>query len=317
MPETTKPAPKPRRYRQWAFWILFWLIGTAGIGVLIDQSETFSNCVHTRKNTNPYQALHKPDGVFDGAIIREQTRLRLVSACVGEFTETNNGAIAALATIMVGVFTFTLWRTTARLWQTSRDQARHMERSVVSGEKAADAARDSADALAQTERAVVFVVYADDNVGEEENRLRKVMNDNNLSEDAARNEFRSLRIAARYRLKNYGKTPAFLGAIEHNMIVAEILPDDPTYLPNMHVMPERVLSSGGETITIVCQCTFERAFDLARDALSQRDKFVWFFGRATYKDITGGDYEHGFLYRYSPRQRRLIPSEDARYCKDA
>jgi hypothetical protein len=80
-----------------------------------------------------------------------------------------------------------------------------MERSVQSGEKAADAARDSADALAQTERAVVFVVYEDDNVGDEENRLRKVINDNISNEDAARNEFRSLRIDLKYRLKNYGK----------------------------------------------------------------------------------------------------------------
>jgi hypothetical protein len=84
----------------------------------------------------------------------------------------------------------------------------------------------------------------------------------------------------------------------------------------MHVMPERVLSSGGETITIVCHHTFERAFDIAGDALHRRDKFVWFFGRATYKDITGSDHEHGFLYWYSLRQRRFIPIEDSRYCNN-
>jgi hypothetical protein len=85
----------------------------------IVDSESFRDCVHDRKDHKLYQALHK-----DGTLIVESfyVRSRLNLACGFVSVNKNNGAIAALAGIMVAFFTFTLWQSTVMLWEgTQRD----------------------------------------------------------------------------------------------------------------------------------------------------------------------------------------------------
>ncbi|MGA7579665.1 MAG: hypothetical protein ACLQUW_03190 [Desulfobaccales bacterium] len=71
-------------------------------------------------------------------------------ACITNWIGNNSGIVIALATIAIAWFTYTLS-------QTSREQARHMEESIAVAEKAANAAKDSAEALPAIERAYLFV----------------------------------------------------------------------------------------------------------------------------------------------------------------
>jgi hypothetical protein len=53
----------------------------------------------------------------------------------GNFLEAHNGAISAVSAVFVAAFTYTLWRATTRLWRTSQEHAKHLERSVVIAEQ--------------------------------------------------------------------------------------------------------------------------------------------------------------------------------------
>jgi hypothetical protein len=121
-----------------SFWLLVWLLVFVGVGTLVDYSKTFTDCIHDHKNDKDYHQLREGVGVSSGAVKRTETRARLLYACAGDFTDKNNGAIVAFATVMVGFFTFTLWRSTYRLWQSSLEHAGHAERAIKVSEQSAE-----------------------------------------------------------------------------------------------------------------------------------------------------------------------------------
>jgi hypothetical protein len=108
--------------------------------LIVQQSEAFSNCIHNRKNNKEYEALHKGTGMVGFSIIR--TRFRLNYVCAWAFTDKNNGAIIALATIALSAFTATLWHATRGLWELGRLQQADMQGLLA-------AARDNAAAAPQ------------------------------------------------------------------------------------------------------------------------------------------------------------------------
>ena len=93
--------------RQWKIYvgsfaclmILFWLVAT---------SESFQDCEHTRKNTQPYKALHEEVG-FSVKLI---SKIKMHVACTRKTAAENDGAITALSGIAVAAFTLLLWITT-------------------------------------------------------------------------------------------------------------------------------------------------------------------------------------------------------------
>src|SRR6266446_3065402 len=125
-----------KRLGRWLFWAAAASIAILGIALLVQQSEAFTNCIHDRKNSKEYQSLHEGNGIVSSAIIK--ARLRLNYVCTWYFTEKNNGAIVALATIALSIFTFTLWRSTKKLWLSSQEHADHAERAIKSAEQSAE-----------------------------------------------------------------------------------------------------------------------------------------------------------------------------------
>jgi hypothetical protein len=79
--------------------LIVWIVGT---------SQSLQSCMHELKNDKSFQALHESGP----AIGRIPARLRLNVACVGHFIEVNDAAITALATLIVALFTATLWGST-------------------------------------------------------------------------------------------------------------------------------------------------------------------------------------------------------------
>jgi hypothetical protein len=150
------PAQLSRRRRWgWLFWVACWLVLLLGIGVLVDYSEAFTDCVHTRKDRDEYQALHERVGVVQPYIVRERARLRLVYACAGEFADKDNGAIVALATAVVALFTFTLWRSTQGLRRLGEGQSEDMQKLLTAARDNATAASEQAEAMRQLHAAVI------------------------------------------------------------------------------------------------------------------------------------------------------------------
>jgi hypothetical protein len=125
-------------WKQIVFWtvaaiVVFWIVGT---------SDSFQGCIHLRKNDESYRAIREGVSIFFGTI----TRLRLHQACVGQFTDENEGAITALATVVVAGFTFTLWRATSDMHRVADKQRTEMERATGVARDTAKAAQDAANA---------------------------------------------------------------------------------------------------------------------------------------------------------------------------
>jgi hypothetical protein len=115
-----------------------WVVAALGLFVLIllvGTSEPFKDCIHERKNQQPYSALHERGPIFRATIMKLRTRLSLNVAGAGNFADTNQGAITALATGLLAIFTFTLWRSTSRLWKASIEQTTIAKRALFDVER--------------------------------------------------------------------------------------------------------------------------------------------------------------------------------------
>lgn len=130
--------PKRARMVWWKMTTLAF-VALVVIATLAGSSQSFQDCVHDRKNRQPYQALHKKGPLF----VKTITRLELHATCVRVSAAENDAAIAAIATIVVAFFTFTLWCATTRLWQSAEDQLDEFRRSLAIAEQHAGHMADS------------------------------------------------------------------------------------------------------------------------------------------------------------------------------
>lgn len=113
-------------------------------------SETFQNCFHKEKNADAYKALHQSPSV----IVRDAVRVDITRVCVGDFTDKNEGALTILATLVVAIFTYTLWRSTDRLrieaQRQREDFAKARAEDAVANQASLAVSQKSADAAMLT-----------------------------------------------------------------------------------------------------------------------------------------------------------------------
>lgn len=115
--------------RFWPLWLLIFL-GLAGLVLIVEFSTTFISC------------LDKGPGLLTKPLVQLESRRQ----CLGTFVEKNNGAITALAGVVVAIFTVTLW------WST-RTQYKHMrevERAYIWGGGPIVRSEDGSRSLALT-----------------------------------------------------------------------------------------------------------------------------------------------------------------------
>ena len=125
------------RWRTKIVFAAFCLIVIAG---LIASSESFEKCIHNRKEHQAYQALHEEGPL----LIKTVVRLELHATCARVTASENDGAIVGLATVVLALFTFALWRATDKLWRSAESQLIEFRRSVDASITASDAAVASA-----------------------------------------------------------------------------------------------------------------------------------------------------------------------------
>jgi hypothetical protein len=110
-------------------WLCSWGAAIVIVVFLIGSAESFQQCIQDRKHQQFYQVLQEEAGLF----MKSVARLKLNTACARRTIGQNDGAVAAISTIFVAFFTFTLWRETNRLWAST-------ERSAKAAELAANVA---------------------------------------------------------------------------------------------------------------------------------------------------------------------------------
>jgi len=137
------------------FWVLLWIVGIGIVGLVIAESESFTDCIHNTKTHKEYQVLHENDNTISSATLRFLIRERLQAACAADFADKNERAISALAAVALALFTLYLWRATRGLRHFAGIQARDVQRLLEAANINATAAASQAEAMTQLHAAAI------------------------------------------------------------------------------------------------------------------------------------------------------------------
>jgi len=186
-------------------------------------------------------------------------------------------AVTAFAAILIAIFTWTLWRSSEKMWSVTR--------------VAANAAKQSADALVAAEQAQLLTIFEASNIPHVLSELGR--HDHPASAGVTTGE----RVSVRYVFKNYGKSPAILKEISHDLQHWNDLPDELRYFPIPEMPKERAVMAGGSTESFQCIVMAPLTAGAAT-SIRTGDSFLWLYGHVVYDDAFGREREHRFLYRY-------------------
>lgn len=206
------------------------------------------------------------------------------AVCLGQFLETHGGTIAALATLLIAFFTFTLWRSTDKLWKESKAAGVTAAIIASAAKESADAAKKSADVAERTlidlERPHLFFVPIEHN-------LREITR----GEPAAE----KIGLDIRYKIVNYGRSPAIITAFESGVAISPEFSDWNAH-SRMSDITKVIAGNGGE-MSIVDRGIVSQGEPHIRDALrGDNGQRAWLVGRLVYSDILGKTYRMGFCF---------------------
>lgn len=237
-----------------------------------------------------------------------------VIAGIESFLDAHNGAITALATLVVAVFTAVLAVVTRRQARLTRDLAK-------AGAISAQAAQDSAATLPILERAYLFVETKPDSLGDLKLRLR-ILKD--YRQESVKPEQKS---EVNFHIVNHGKTPAIVKARTFTLQYRADT-DPPAFVPPEPISAGAIVIRGGATYPepdVIPAMPDNPRFDpgeviafklaacLAQPLTSEevermgRGLFVLLFvGRVVYDDVFGNEHETRVCWRYDPETDSLI-----------
>lgn len=201
---------------------------------VVASSQTYKACVHAGKNAELYKAAQETSS-FVGQTL---ARFDLDRACAGEFTDKNQGSIAALGTVALAIFTFTLWRATSGMLESAHEQSKAMERSIDQATLATRAMQSVAESMAINVSALNETVATNKEISVgQKMQLRayvSVIIGGAIYQDREHN----LRFEGRPLLVNNGNTPA--SKLVHRTAAAIL----PVPLPLNAVLPEPHTEAG-------------------------------------------------------------------------
>lgn len=226
--------------------------------------------------------------------------------CSLRLIDAHSGFFAALAGFIVALFTFTLWRSTNKLWDVAEQQRKDGRRnlraqiattkaSLVIAEKSANAAKASADALTSAERAYVFLVVEDANLADAVSAAFESSPNSELVRITPRDRAAPW---VEFRFENHGKTPANIQQISVGMSRAEKMPE-PDEIPVM----KRPIQRWSDVIGAAGRTENDTIIDAAL-TIAEADMFrggginFFFYGHIIYEDVFGAEHKTAFCWAY-------------------
>jgi hypothetical protein len=85
---------------------------------VISGSQSFQTCFQNNKHTSTYNKLYESSDVITKSIVR----LLLNAECSLRFFGDDSSALTAFATLLIAAFTWTLWRSTNKMWVAAEQQ---------------------------------------------------------------------------------------------------------------------------------------------------------------------------------------------------
>jgi len=190
-----------------------WIVGIVGITIfagLVSTFPEFQSCVENKEKQQAQQSTKEhPSGLSPV----------LYARCFADAVHHSHGIITALATIIIGIFTFTLWRATDRL------------RILAEGQE---------DAIKKQQRA-----YLDSGPGGGDG-LMATLSDLTAVREKTR-IIKGRQIGIRLQVTNHGRTPATLIKMCWHVRPLKNLPREPEYTrwfdAGMKITPGKVFTT--------------------------------------------------------------------------
>lgn len=198
----------------------------------------------------------------------------------GDFIHIFHDEILAMAAVVIAIFSIIMGIFTISLSRSTRI--------------AANVAKQSAEALSQSERAHIFAKVLE---WSDISEATTVGNEEGLQRDGPI----PASIKVEFCFENHGKTPAVLKMISRDIVYWASPPKWHIALTgNIPVVGlpregDEIVDSGRETKGMNCEATnlvVRQAQSVIRGRL-----YVWFYGRVIYDDVFGATHEHRFIYR--------------------
>jgi len=104
-------------------------------------------------------------------------------------------------------------------------------------------------------------------------------------------------VYVQYAFKNYGRTPAILKEISHELRLWNRLPEELRYSAIPAMPKELAVVAGASTEALQCTLMIPLTVEAAT-SIRTGDSFLWLYGHVLYEDAFGREREHRFLYRY-------------------
>ena len=266
-----------------------WLGVVPAVGFLLSAApnpRSFQDCMHNRKNERTFQALHQKDAPLINSI---RSRIQLNLTCGFITANENNGAIAALAGIIVAFFTGTLWWATSGMWRSAEKQRADMLSATKASEDAARAAEKSANAAVGVEiprLAIQSIEFLNSGATGIEEKLRYP------------------RIVV--VLKNYGRPPAFIEQESFCFKIGVTLPDHLEYDYAVD-QPAGKAIEAGDIYRLERSGNLPRINDNIIGEIIKEINSLWIYGYIFYFDFL--DMPRWFNFR---AQYQVPPSPDGK-----
>jgi hypothetical protein len=211
------------------------------------------------------------------------------------FVDSHEPFFVALFTLALALFTWLLAKRTGDLWRAGEKQIAVAAKSAEAAIQSAKAAKASAEALTISERAHVFVVIDSEDLANKTKKLAEVCEEFlSRQKDNFDNNYVNVDLELKYAFRNYGRTPAILNRIFHDL--RPTLADEDERFQELPALPkEWIIASGATSEFITCPFVgklyplqlFERKF--------------YFSGSVEYRDIFGGLHVHRFSWEHDDR----------------
>jgi hypothetical protein len=263
------------RHRSLIVLVLTSTIIASSLGFAVLNSESFKDCIRAQHD---YDVRH--------AQPEEQTRLpvSLCLPCSGAFIEAHNGAISALASIVIALFTVTLWRATQGMLDATSGQSDAMDKSIKEAARAATAMDRVAFHFSEN------VYIAKERSAQQMRAYLSVLVNAGTYQEREKN----LRFEGRPAILNAGQTPAKnVGYRAAAGILPVPLPTDFTFPLKDQVVGAATL---GPHQHFIMNATVEDFYDDADvfDIKTGKDRALYVWGIVTYQDIFGTDQHTKF-----------------------
>jgi hypothetical protein len=177
-----------------------------------------------------------------------------------------------------------------------QSSARDTKKAAEAAADAADAAKLNAQAIVDAERARIYVEANGQMLIQQiERSINYSPADTHEQQQVPMDQGR---VEVTYIVKNYGRTPAIIKEISHQLIVTKTLPDLPRETSPVDPFPISHFLARETEAGIVCN--FESVFTVkdARDVFGGF-KTVWLYGYIAYDDTFGWGREFNYVWHYT------------------